>query len=331
MTHLRLGSDVQEARLQIAAAAEAALRAGGSIPRLSVTLTGETLPDQTIAALISALRKLREHGGGIVVTAEREGPRQALRMMGLDRVFALPLSEAEPDPAPVARRSRTGFRGTVRAAVAILAAAFALSSVPVEAQTPDALLTDPAAIIARIIDRNPNLSSYQSRLHVDLRMTSFPFFRQHLEGSTYFKRPANYEVVFDRVPSYAKGFEKLYSDIGDPSNWEKRFVVTYVGEKTFENRKDMELRLIQRVRGMIEYESVYVDPGAWTIDKMEYRYYNGGTIAMTQHFSGVGGYHMLVSQDAQIDIPHVRAIAHGNYDDYKTNVAIDDAVFTKNK
>ena len=39
---------------------------------------------------------------------------------------------------------------------------------------------------------------------------------------------------------------------------------------------------------------------------------------------------MIVSQDADIDIPHIKAVAHGTYDDYHTNVAIDDAVFTKN-
>ncbi len=38
---------------------------------------------------------------------------------------------------------------------------------------------------------------------------------------------------------------------------------------------------------------------------------------------------MLAEQDAEIAIPHVRAVAHGDYADYKTNVAVDDAVFTK--
>ncbi|GAC1402676.1 MAG: hypothetical protein NVSMB64_02890 [Candidatus Velthaea sp.] len=331
MTHLRLETDAQQARTQIALAVEQALESGGPEPRLTVTVTGDSLPAQTIAALILALRKLRERGGGIVVEAECEGARQALRVTGLDRIFAAPLTERELTGSRASAVRRTGFAGVVRAAVAGLAAAVALSSGPARAQTPDVPVADAAAIISRIIERNPNLSSYQSRLHVDFRMTSFPFFRQHLDGSTYFKRPANYEVVFDRVPSYAKGFEKLYSDIGDPSNWEKRFAITYVGEAAFENRKDVELRLVQRVRGMIDHEVVFVDPGAWTIDKMEYHYYNGGTIAMTQHFSSVGGYHMLVSQEADINIPHVRAVAHGNYDDYKTNVAIDDAVFSKNK
>lgn len=192
-------------------------------------------------------------------------------------------------------------------------------------------MTAPEAILARVMERNPNLSSYQSRLHVDIRLISFPYIGQHLEGSTYFKRPANYEVVFDRVPSYAKGFEKLYSDVGDPSNWAGRFVITYAGEQSFENRTDLALHMVQRVRGMIDHETVLIDPGAWTIDQIRYDYYNGGVVTMTQHFAQVGGYTMLSSQQADIHIPHVHAVASGTYTDYQTNVAISDAVFTTKK
>ncbi|MFN2461103.1 MAG: hypothetical protein ABR591_10510 [Candidatus Velthaea sp.] len=325
---LRLGTDADAARGSLTAAVDRAVAAGTPSPRVAVTLTGESVPAPMIAVLVAALRKIREHGGAIVVSAESDDARAALRITGLDRVFALPLVDARDEARP-ARRPRSRKTG-MRAAAAGLATLVALTAAPATAQAPQGPSTDPAAIITRITERNPSVATYQSRLHVDLRLTSFPFLRQHLDGSTYFKRPNNYEVVFDRVPSYAKGFEKLYSDIGDPSNWEKKFVVTYAGERQFENRKDLELRLVQRVRGMIDHETVLIDPNGWTIDQMEYHYYNGGVITMTQHFSNVAGSMMIVSQDAHIDIPHVRAVAHGTYDEYKTNVAIDDAVFTKN-
>jgi hypothetical protein len=162
-------------------------------------------------------------------------------------------------------------------------------------------------------------------------MTSFPFIRQHLDGTTYYKRPSNYEVAFDKVPPLAKGFDKMFADVGDPSSWEKKFVVTYQGEREFSGRKDLELKLVQRVRGMIDHETVLVDPGTWTIDSIRYDYYNGGHITMTQTFRDVGGYSMLAEQNAEIAIPYAKAVAHGTYSDYKTNVAVDDAVFTKKK
>ncbi len=44
----------------------------------------------------------------------------------------------------------------------------------------------------------------------------------------------------------------------------------------------------------------------------------------------IGGYSLLISQKAEIAIPHVHAVAYGSYADYQTNVAVDDTVFAKN-
>lgn len=324
---LRFVEDGAEARAAIAAAVETLVRAGSQGPRLRVVMAGDSLSTETISTLISGLRKLREMGGAIELTAETEGAQATILLNGLERVFAFPLLPGDDRPAI----SRRGRRGVFRSAVAavLMLVAFAGFGVPVSAQDQAPATTDPSVILARVMERNPDLSSYHSRLHVDVHLHSFPFLSEHLDGSTYFKRPANYEVVFDHVPSYAKGFEKLYSDVGDPAKWEQRFIITYAGQGTFGNRSDIALHLVQRVRGMIDHETVLIDPNAWTIDQIRYDYYNGGIITMTQHFAQVGGYTMLSSQVADIKIPHVRAVANGTYTDYETNVALSDALFTK--
>jgi hypothetical protein len=183
--------------------------------------------------------------------------------------------------------------------------------------------------VARVIDANPSLRSYQARVHVDVQMQSFPFLAPQLEGTTYFKRPNNFEVVFDRVPSYAKGFERLYADIGDPSSWERRFNLSVVGDRTVNGHRDVVIRLVQKVRGMIDHQDVAIDASTWHVDEMAWHYYTGGVISMTQAFQDVGGSSVLLSQHATIRIPHVRAVADARYTDYHTNVAIDDAVFAK--
>ncbi len=317
---LRLHADDDDARAAFAAAVDARLAAEPAAPRLRVVLDGAGLPTETIAALIAGLRRLREVGGALEVVPGSRAVADALALTGLNRVFAFPLVPAEP------RLPGRGLARAVKAVAATVAAALVLA-LPATASAPPA--TEPGTILARVIERNPSLTSYQGRMHVNLRLISFPFIAQHLDATTYYKRPSNYEVVFDRVPGYAKGFEKLFADVGDPSSWERRFVVSYAGESEFHGRKDAALRLVQRVRGMIDHETVLVDTAAGTIDQIRYDYYNGGHITMTQAFANVAGYTMLASQDAEIEIPHVRAVAHGDYSDYKTNVAVDDAVFTK--
>jgi len=57
--------------------------------------------------------------------------------------------------------------------------------------------------------------------------------------------------------------------------------------------------------------------------------WGSAVITMRQTFATVVNYPLLAAQDADIAIPHVRASAHGEDADYKTNVALSDAVFTK--
>jgi hypothetical protein len=54
---------------------------------------------------------------------------------------------------------------------------------------------DAHEVISRMIERNPLLYSYRARVHVTLRMLNVPFLAPHLDGTTYFKRPDNYEFA----------------------------------------------------------------------------------------------------------------------------------------
>jgi hypothetical protein len=324
-THLTFAVDSENARDGFIAAVDQLLAAQVPAPKLIVDLEGETLTPEVVATMVAGLRRLREVGGAIAVEPRTQPLRDALALHGLDRVFALPL---DPETAP-----RSGRRRWLpRVAVAALAVLVSLAGAwPANAAlSNDTDSADPGAVVARVIERNPNLTSFQGRLHVDIRLTSFPFIREHLDATTYYKRPSNYEVIFDKVPGYAHGFEKLYTDVGDPSSWEKRFVITSGGYAMFGKQRDVVLYLVQRVRGMIDHETVLVDPATWTIAQIRYDYYNGGSITMSQTFRDVGGYLLLTSQRADIRIPHVHAVAYGTYSDYQTNVAVNDAVFARN-
>jgi hypothetical protein len=321
------------ARDIIASCVEAVLASSATAPLITIALRGESLPATIVAALISGLRRLREVGGVMVVVPKTFAVRDALALHGLDRVFAAPL---DPD-RPAAPKRKSGWQPSRSAAAVLALVAVLLGWSPANADVPaplppvqgEGISNDVAMILDRVIERNPQLTSYQGRMHVDIALQSFPFFHEHLDATTYYKRPSNYEVVFDHLPGYAHGFEKLYTDIGDPSNWAKHFVITYAGETPYQNRQDVTLRMVQRVRGMIDHETVLIDPEQFTIDQIRYDYYNGGHITMSQEFRPIAGYYLLASQRAEIDIPHVRAIAKGHYDGYQTNVALDDAVFVR--
>jgi len=279
-----------------------------------------------ISALISLLRTARAHGTSISLQASRANILDTLRITALDKVFTIVTDTAEPAPVTPQPRA-TAVKRRVRHAAALLLAGIVSLYGARGARAADPVT--PQALIAAVIAQNADIASYRAHVTVDLHLRSFPYITQHLDGTTYYKRPDNFELVFDNVPSYAKGFDKLYSDIDDPSSWERRFNLSVVGQREVQGHVDVVVRLVQKVRGMIDHEDVAIDPVRAHIDSMEWYYYNGGTIAMTQEFKRVGGYDVLAAQHATIRIPFVHAAADAAYTSYQTGVEIDDAVFTR--
>jgi outer membrane lipoprotein-sorting protein len=212
----------------------------------------------------------------------------------------------------------------------IVALLLALSAGTIGAAPVAAPADQANAIIARIEQRNPALQSFQARVHVDVRMLSFPWLSPKLDGTSYYKRPDNYEVVFDRVPSYAKGFNKLFGDIGDPAAWQKESNVFYDGVQNLDGHPLMALRMTKKIRSdQIKDTVAYVNPVTYQVVRMDWHYVNGGAITMTQTYKRQGSYDVIATQHADIRIPRVHAVANATYGEYQTNVAVDDSVFTK--
>jgi outer membrane lipoprotein-sorting protein len=191
------------------------------------------------------------------------------------------------------------------------------------AQTVQALSAH--AILQRMADRNPALRSYRARVHVNIRMLSFPFFAPRLDGTSYFKRPDFYVVVFDRMPNYARGFQRIFDDVGSPSAWEKDQNVSLDGTAWVGNRSTIVLRLTKKIHSdILDHTLAYVDPNDFSLVQMEWYYTNGGKITMTQQYRFENGYSLLSQQHATIKIPYVRAIADSTYGTYQTNVPVGD-------
>jgi hypothetical protein len=209
-----------------------------------------------------------------------------------------------------------------RALTALLVAALAVAA-PANAAS-SAVADDATAVIHKMIARNPSLESYRARLHVDVRMLNFPFLAPKLDGTSYYRRPDTYEVVFDRVPSYAKGFQKLFDDVGDPAAWQKDQNIALAGAGSVDGRNAIVLRLTKKIHSTIlDHTLAYVDASNYELLRMEWYYTSGGKITMSQQYRDQGGYSVPAAAHATIDIPHVHAIADASYGSYQTNVAVD--------
>lgn len=188
------------------------------------------------------------------------------------------------------------------------------------------------AVIERMATRNPALNTYTARVHVNLHMLNFPFLSPKLDGTSYYKRPNHNEVVFDRVPSYAKGFQKLFNDIGDPLAWESDWNVEDKGLVKVDGYPNamIELYMTKKIYSDQTADAVaYVDPSSFELLQMQWDYRNGGKIVMRQWYRDQGTFSLVGQQHVDINIPHVHAVGDSQFATYQTNVALDDSVFNK--
>jgi hypothetical protein len=183
--------------------------------------------------------------------------------------------------------------------------------------------SNPWTVVQRMTQRNPSLQSYRARVHVDVRMLNFPFLAPKLDGTEYYKRPDFYVVVFDRMPGYARGFARLFDDIGSPRAWEENQNITVDGTSLLHGRPTIVLRLTKKIHSdILDHTLAYVDAYSYALLQMEWYYTSGGKITMTEYYRTEGLYSVLAQQHATIDIPHVHAIADASYGTYQTNVPI---------
>lgn len=180
------------------------------------------------------------------------------------------------------------------------------------------------AVLARMAARNPSLLTYTARVHVDIHMLSFPYLSPRLDGTSYYRRPDTYVVVFDRMPSYARGFGRLFNDVGNPQAWERDQNVSLEGTTLLNGRETLVLRLTKKIHSdILDHTLAYVDAASFALMQMEWYYTSGGKIVMTQGYRLENDYWLLSQQHATIAIPYVRAVADASYGSYRTNATVD--------
>lgn len=215
---------------------------------------------------------------------------------------------------------------SVRFGIAALALPLLLGA----AAAPPARPLDADAVIRRMIASNPALLSYRARVHVAVHMLNFPYLSPDLDGTTYYKRPARYEVVFDSVPFYMKGFSRLFADMGQPASWESDQNVALLGTRVVNGQSMLVLRMTKKIHSdILDHTDAYVDPRTYELVRMEWAYRSGGSIVMTQTYRTQDGFRVPSEQHATIDVPHVHAVGDAVYASYQINVVVDDAVFPR--
>jgi hypothetical protein len=180
------------------------------------------------------------------------------------------------------------------------------------------------SLLVRMAQVNPNLHAFSATLRAHVAMKSFPFLATDLVGTYYYKEPDKNKVVFTSgVPVVAAQFDKLYAHIENPSQWQKVYTVTTVSD----DGSTTAFKLVPRTAGNIDHIDALVDDSSATVKSMRWNYANGGYAEMTNRYGDVGGYVVVESQTAHVELPGYTADISSTIDNYKFNPALSDGIF----
>jgi hypothetical protein len=198
-------------------------------------------------------------------------------------------------------------------------AAPATTQAPTAAQSAAPTASD---VVAALVKRSNAIAGYHANITVDLQMHSFPFLATTLDGTASYQRPGKYTVNFNSVPELASAFQNVSGDIGDPAAWDQKYVVTLDPSTRSAPTNTVVLRLVQRTKGQIDHELAYVDTSNATVTNMDWFYYSGGKITMSQHFSPIDGVLLVDTQNAEFDMPGYKASADAHFNGYSVQVSM---------
>lgn len=191
---------------------------------------------------------------------------------------------------------------------------------------------DANAVVERMLSRNAGLSSYTAHVHVSAR-PSIPLCSLRTDGTAYYKRPGSFAVELNPISGLCAGslkdIQKLSTDVGDPTGWEKNSNIKLDGIRPLDGHPMIVLVLTKKIYSdQIKDTTVYVDPATYELVEMDWHYTNGDAIVMKQYYGTEDGFSVVVRQHFE---GHRRIGFTGDsiYDSYQTNVAVNDAVFMK--
>ncbi len=217
------------------------------------------------------------------------------------------------------------------ASVGAVAQNAAPSVAPATAQI-ESVPQDASAVIARMLARNAGLTSYTARVHVNAR-PSIPLCRLRTDGTAYYKRPGSFAVALNPISglcaSSLRAIQKLSTDVGDPTAWEKDSNIKLAGVQPLDGHPMIVLVLTKKIYSdQIKDTTVYVDPATYELIEMDWHYTNGDSIVMKQYYGIEGGFSVVVRQHFE-GRRRIGFTGDSTYDSYQTNVAVNDAVFTQ--
>jgi hypothetical protein len=170
----------------------------------------------------------------------------------------------------------------------------------------------PPAVITSYAGRNAAVQHYTFDVDARIALLTFPWIRFTLHGHGTYTRGGEYSVHFDDVPWFGKGYETMPMSALDVSNWTSMYTMSVAGSQgnaTILSMHDVKKSNLVEARAQI-------DP-AQGLQQILWTYDYGGHVKLTIVPQAVSGLYFPGSEEAEIVMPHYRAMAWATFSNYQ--------------
>jgi hypothetical protein len=190
-----------------------------------------------------------------------------------------------------------------------------LAALLLTAQTPPPATVASAGIPPAVMSysgRNAAVQHYTFDVDARIALLTFPWIRFTLHGHGTYTRGGDYSVHFDNVPWFGKGYETMPMSSLDVANWPSLYTMSVAGSQgsvTTLSLHDVKKSPLQEARAQID--------AAQGLLQILYTYDYGGHVKLTIVPQSVDGLFFPGSEEAEIVMPHYRAMAWATFSNYQ--------------
>jgi len=187
------------------------------------------------------------------------------------------------------------------------------------AQTAQTTQTTPEAmsVIASLSDRNAALQHYTFAVDAHIALLTFPWIRFTMHGHGTYTRHGDYSVHFEDVPWFGRSYDTMPMGALDPAQWPSLYTMSVAQANdmvTILSMHDVKKSPLTEARAWIDSVQGLREI-LWTYDY-------GGHVKLTIVPQLVEGHYLPASEEAEIVMPHYRAMAWATFSDYHVALAL---------
>lgn len=174
-----------------------------------------------------------------------------------------------------------------------------------------------------------DLTSYAVPVHFDVKMHKPIGVRSGVDGTAYFKAPAQAAIAITHVPGPLGAFFKgSYTLDMVPQTWPSKYVVTAVDQGQSDGTPAYLLRAVPKSDPSVDHVIFGVAIANGQAISAQWSYKDGSSVALTIRNALTGGYTLPQSETITVAMPKYNLDATAAYGQYSINVPVSNSVFS---